>query len=127
RPAARRRNAEYAEIVRRNMNSLHLFRTVAASQVETGTREIVRRDSIEYPVPVLESHELRNRLGIARPVRILPLDPHNPVRVRIRQRAQQNRVYNGKDGGIRPDPQRQRGNRGRGESWTLPQPAQRMA
>ena len=54
------RSAEQREVSRGDMDALHLFRMVAASDIQSGTAEIVRRDLLENARLLMPDIELRD-------------------------------------------------------------------
>ena len=88
-----------------------------------GDRELLEALVTRLDVEVLRGREPVFRDAQAR--RAVPED-HEPLRVRVRQRPQQQRARDAEDGGIRADPDRERQHHGYREAGAASERAQRV-
>ena len=103
--AERRAGVEDRKEVRRDVDRLHLLRRHAAAQVEARSREVVRAHRLERLRVLLPGHELGDRYAPADAVPELELQLHQPVRLAVGQRLQQNAVDHREDCGVGSDPE----------------------
>ncbi len=82
------------------MNSFDLFRAIGTSKVHSWAREIIDRHSGK-DIVVPPDHVLRDGVGIAYALRILSADFHEAIRLRIRQRFEEDFIDDAEDSGIR--------------------------
>ncbi len=120
-------HAEHGKQVRRHADRAHPLRLAFAGEV------IVRSDGdghlLQPVMAVLDVEVLRRRepvFGDPKPGRAVPQD-HQPVRIFIRQRAEQKRIGDAEHGCGRANPDRQRQDRCDSEARTLAQSAKRIA
>ena len=109
-----RLHGEDAEVIHADVDALDLLGPVAAAEIHAGAGEVVGGDPVER-LGTAPGHELGNRRCAGCAVRILTADLNEPIRVRVRQRAQQHTVDDREDRGIRPNAQRQRHNHDQAE------------
>ncbi len=91
------------------MNALDLLRESAASQIEAGTPEIVRRDILKSVGLLPPDIEFRDRSAGAGTLRRRVQEHHDAVRIGVSQRLEQDRVHDGEDRCIRSDSEGERG------------------
>jgi hypothetical protein len=125
-PPDKGRDTKHTEKVRGDVHSIDWIGAVARAQIQADTAEIIGCHGLKCAA-LSPCHEFRdgNRRSVA--VRELTLDAHDPLRIRERQRCQQNPVNHGKDCRVRADAERNGQDRDDGEARTLDQNARGMA
>ena len=110
-----RGRAEQTEVSLRDMDTVYLFRTVAR-EVEARAAEVVGGDILEDVGLLLPDTKLGDGGAWTLALRRGEQELNNAIRVWVSERLEQYRVNHCENGGIDPDAQSQRSNRGKGES-----------
>jgi hypothetical protein len=105
----REARAEHREVVRRDDRGKHTARGVALG--EPDDREVVRDDGLEHVGPIAQVLVVRprHRAIAAFRCRAPAVQPHEPPVTLARQRAEEQLVDDGEDGGVGADPQGEHG------------------
>ena len=125
----KRRDAERAEEVCRDARALNPFGACQPCQVVRGARcGHVERERVEDAAALLHVNEVR--VGDAdllhAELRERVPHSHDAFRLRVRQRAEHDRVEGAEDDRVRADAEREREQRYRRERRTLPQKPRRV-
>ncbi len=124
--AQRHPRAEQPEIRLGNMYSLHLLGDVSR-EVYSLAAEVVRGHILHHAGLRLPHVELGDRSSLEIAVARGRAELDDPVRLRIRERLQQNRVHHGENRGIGADAQRKRSENREGECRAFPEHADGVA
>ncbi len=127
RAADLRSDTEQRKQAGRDHRPFDALRTTVAGEVES--QRVVRGELLEGVAPIAIVHVLaggRRDLVDSGPMQIAP-DHHQPVRVPIRQRAQDHAIHHREDRGVGADAESEREEHHRGEALVLAQRAERVA
>ena len=103
-----------------------LLGAIAAAQIQPGPREVIRRDRVERLGPGPRD-VFRNGLGASGLSLELAAQAHQALRIRIRQRLQQDRVDDGEDRRIGADAKGEGGDGDDAESGVFEDGTDRVA
>ena len=127
RPAQPHARAEEPEVCLGHVRAFDLLRNTAG-QVQPFTAEVVRSHVLEDAGLLLPHVELGHRGARAAMISAIgKQELDDAIGLRIGERFQQHRVDHGKDGGVGPDSERQRGHYGEGETGVPEKHAQGVA
>ncbi len=121
----RRTDAHHVEVVPAHADGRHPLRLAARDQRRHPRAH--HRELLEAAAPLAPVEHGREADVAREPLGVAIADGHEPLGIRIRQRAQEDGVDHGEDGGVGADAERQRDQRRGGEAGRAPQHAEAVA
>jgi hypothetical protein len=113
--------------IRRYVDCLHLLRHASTTDIKARAGEVVRTYILKRICMFFPGHELGNGYGLACFLAEFEHHLHQPMRLAVRQRLQQDAVHHRKNGRVGPDSEGQRRNGNDGETGTLGQLPRRLS